>query len=76
MHHSWLASMMTVFLTRASSYQAPYVDIQGLPKMSYYEPGDVNVAYMHRFSEIGGDGKLCRDSGLRDSSVRETEAAR
>ena len=76
MHLSWLTWMMTVLLTRASSYQAPYVDIQGLPKMSYYEPGDVNVAYMHTFSDKGRDGKLCQGFDVHSSSVRDTEAAR
>ena len=70
---NWL---MTVLLTRATSYQAPYVDIEGLPEISYYEPGDINVAYMNAFSPRGAEGRLCQGSGVHSSAGRNSEAAR
>ena len=79
MHLLWHTWMVAVFFTRSSmlsSYQAPYVDIEGLPPMSYYEPGDVNVAYMAGFSSRGRDGKLCRGTGVYGGSFKSTEAAR
>ena len=76
MHLSWLTWMLTVLLTRVSSYQAPYVDIEDLPPIGYYEPGDINVAYMNAFSSKGSDGKLCKGSAVYSNSGRTTEAAR
>ena len=70
---SWL---MTTLVTSSLCYEAPYVDIEGLPEMSYYQPGDVNVAYISDFSPMGQDGRMCSGSSIDSNSYRNAEAAR
>ena len=70
---SWL---VTALVVSSSCYEAPYVDLEGLPEMSYYQPGDINVAYISDFSAVGQDGRLCAGSSIDSTSYRSTEAAR
>ena len=72
----YISLLMTTLVVSSSCYDAPYVDIEGLPEMSYYQPGDVNVAYISGFSPRGQDGRLCAGSSIYSSAYRNTEAAR
>ena len=73
---SVLVVVVLVVTTCSSTYsQAPYVDIEGLPQMSYYQPGDINLAFMYGFSEPGVNGELCSNE-LIDGTYKYAEAAR
>ena len=59
----------------SSAYQAPYIDIKGLPELSYYQPGDINVAFTFALSKAGENGQLCSNKSIA-GSFAYAEAAR
>ena len=60
--------------TLSSGYNAPYVDIKGLPEMSYFQPGDINVAYVYGLSGQGINEDLC--GKIQSNAYQTSEAAR
>ena len=72
---SIITLVLVATINISSAYQAPYIDIEGLPKLSYYQPGQLNVAFTFGLSKAGENGQLCSNKSVAGSFVY-AEAAR
>ena len=72
---SVITLLLVATIAISSAYQAPYIDIEGLPELSYYQPGDINVAFTFGLSKPGENGQLCSDK-THEATFAHAEAAR
>ena len=56
-------------------YHPAYIDVPGEPKMSYYAPGDLNLAFLHQFSIATPGAEICGGRS-RPASIEFTEILR
>ena len=77
-NHVRLAYLLLIFYIPSQAHiqggGEPYVDIQGLPELSFHEPGDIIIAYIAGLSGPGINSELCAD--VLPGAFRYAEAAR